>query len=34
MTDKIGAEFKNGVLKLHLPKDEKAKARMIDVKID
>lgn len=34
MTDKIGAEFKNGVLKLHLPKDEKAKARMIDVKIE
>jgi len=34
MTDKIAAEFRNGVLKLHLPKDEKAKAKMIDVKID
>src|SRR5271165_636560 len=32
-TDKIGAEFKDGILKLHLPKDEKAKSKTVDVKI-
>jgi HSP20 family protein len=31
--DKINAEFKDGVLKLHLPKDEKAKPKTVDVKI-
>jgi len=33
LTDKIGAEFKDGILKLHLPKDEKAKPKTVDVKI-
>jgi len=33
VTDKISAEFKDGVLKLHLPKDEKAKSKTVDVKI-
>ena len=32
-SDKINAEFKDGVLKLHLPKDEKAKPKTVDVKI-
>jgi HSP20 family protein len=32
-SDKIGAEFKDGILRLHLPKDEKAKPKSIDVKI-
>ena len=32
-SDKISAEFKDGMLKLHLPKDEKAKPRTVDVKI-
>jgi HSP20 family protein len=32
-SDKIGAEFKDGILKLHLPKDEKAKPKAVDVKI-
>jgi len=32
-TDKIGAEFKDGILRLHLPKDEKAKPKTVDVKI-
>ena len=31
--DKVNAEFKDGVLKLHLPKDEKAKPKTVDVKI-
>jgi HSP20 family protein len=30
---KVNAEFKDGVLKVHLAKDEKAKPRSIDVKI-
>ena len=33
LADKIGAEFKDGILKLHLLKDEKAKAKAVDVKI-
>lgn len=30
---RIRAEFKDGVLNLHLPKSEKAKAKVIDVKV-
>jgi HSP20 family protein len=32
--DKISAEFKDGILKVHLPKDETAKPKGIEVKID
>jgi HSP20 family protein len=32
-SDKISAEFKDGVLKVHLPKDEKAKPKPVEVKI-
>ena len=32
-SDRVGAEFKNGVLKVHLPKDENAKPKSIDVKV-
>jgi HSP20 family protein len=32
-SDRVGAEFKDGVLKVHLPKDEKAKPKAIDVKV-
>ena len=31
--DKVKAEFKEGVLNLHLPKSEKAKPKAIDVKV-
>jgi HSP20 family protein len=31
--EKVFAEFKNGVLSVHLPKSEKAKPKSIDVKI-
>ncbi len=30
---KVSAEFKDGVLKVHLPKSEKAKAKAIEVKV-
>ena len=33
VADKVSAEFKDGILKLHLPKDEKAKSKTVDVKI-
>jgi len=33
LADKISAEFKDGILKLHLPKDEKAKSKTVDVRI-
>jgi HSP20 family protein len=32
--EKVNAEFKDGVLKVHLPKEEKAKSKSIEVKID
>ena len=31
--EKISAEFRDGILKVHIPKDERAKAKGIDVKI-
>ena len=31
--DKVSAEFKDGVLKVHLPKSEEAKPKSIDVKV-
>ena len=33
-TSKILAEFKNGVLKVHLPKTEQAKPKQIDIKVN
>jgi HSP20 family protein len=30
---KVNAEFKDGVLKVHLPKSEKAKPKMVEVKV-
>jgi len=32
-TSKVNAEFKDGVLKIHLPKTEKAKSKAIEVKV-
>ena len=34
LPEKMSAEFKDGVLLVHLPKDEKAKPRAIDVKVN
>lgn len=31
--DKVSAEFKDGLLSVHLPKDEKARPRSIEVKV-
>jgi len=31
--DKVSAEFKDGVLRVHLPKDEEAKRKSIEVKV-
>jgi HSP20 family protein len=31
--DKISAEFRDGILKVHLPKDEQAKPKSIEVKV-
>jgi HSP20 family protein len=31
--EKISAEFRDGILKVHIPKDEKAKTKAIDVKV-
>jgi HSP20 family protein len=31
--DKVKAEFKDGMLTVHVPKSEKAKSRQVDVKI-
>jgi HSP20 family protein len=31
--DKISADFKDGILKVHVPKEEKAKAKAIEVKV-
>jgi len=30
---KVAAEYKDGILKVHLPKSEKAKPKSIDVKV-
>jgi HSP20 family protein len=33
LTDKVSADFKDGVLKVHLPKDLKVSARAVDIKV-
>jgi len=32
--DKVNADFKNGLLEIHLPKDEKARPKSIEVKVN
>ena len=32
--EKVSAEFKDGVLKVHLPKDQTAKQKSVEVKVD
>lgn len=33
-SDKVTAEFKDGVLRVHLPKDQKAKPKSLEVKVN
>ena len=33
LAEKLSAEFKDGILKIHLPKDESAKPKAIEVKV-
>ena len=33
LTEKVSAEFKDGILMVHVPKDEKAKPKAIEVKV-
>ena len=34
MADRIHAEFKDGILRVHVPKDEKAKPKAIDIRVE
>ena len=33
LSEKVSAEFKDGILIVHVPKDEKAKSKAIEVKV-
>jgi len=33
LSEKVSAEFKDGILTVHVPKDEKAKQETIEVKV-